>query len=193
MKLRLNPTEIVLKDLPAEGRDYDFSNESGELNEALKDLIGSNPYQLHFHLQPMGNTFDLRGTLSTKMDLECATCGNAFQLPLNLKLHEFILIEKALGKGDQTTKSNHAHEWENGGPDYIVLPSDLFNVAEYAHEAVGLAEPIRPLCAPELPEGCAHKGERPQRAWLSYDADEKTGTPIRANPFQVLEKMKLKS
>jgi uncharacterized metal-binding protein YceD (DUF177 family) len=194
MKPRLTPTEIVLKDLPPEGREFNFTNESGELNDILKDLIGSNPYHLHFRITPMGNTFDLKGRLQAGMDLQCSLCAEDFKLPIDLNLHELIIIERALGKGDQSTKSNHAHEWETAGPDYIVLASDVFNAGEYAHEAVGLTEPIRPLCAPQTPEGCVHSKERIERPWLSYSGEERgTGTQLRANPFQTLEKLKLKS
>ncbi|MBX3022330.1 MAG: DUF177 domain-containing protein [Bdellovibrionales bacterium] len=193
MKLRLNPTEIVLKDLPPEGRNFEFTQESGELNDALKDLIGLNAYDLKFHLSPMGNTFDLKGHLSTKMDLQCSLCAEDYKQPVELNLHEYIVIERALGKNDQGAKSNHAHEWESGGPDYIVLNNDTFNVGEYVHEAIGLAEPIRPLCAPEKPEGCANAGQRIEREWLSFNDEKNPKSEIRANPFQVLEKLKLKS
>lgn len=187
------PNEIVLKELPPEGRDFEYSNESGELNTALRDLIGTSPYQLKFHLMPMGNTYDLRGKLQTELSLQCSRCAEEMKYAVNLDLHELLLLGRALGKNDQATKSNHAHEWESGGPDYMILESDTFNVGEYAHEAIGLAEPIKPLCAPELPEGCAHAGERPERAWLSFDNSGPEASTIRSNPFKVLEKMKLKS
>lgn len=192
-RLTLNPIEIVLRDLPPEGRDFEFTRESGELTGALKDLVGGNDYLLKFHLSPMGNTFDLKGTLTTKMDMQCSMCAEDFKQPVDLKLHEFIVIERAMGKNDQTTKANHAHEWESGGPDYIVLQSDTFNVAEYAHEAIALAEPIRPLCSPSAADGCANGGSRPEREWLSFGDGKNPKTEIKANPFQVLEKLKLKS
>lgn len=192
-KLRLNPTEITLRDLPPEGRDFEFTHESAELTPILKDLIGSNPYSLKIQITPMGNSYDLKGQLTTSMDLQCSLCASDFKHPVNVNLHELIVIEKAFGKGDQMTRNNHAHEWEAGGPDYIVLQSDAFNVGEYAHEAIGLAEPIRPTCAPDLPAGCANPNDRPERAWLSYGQEEKPGSQIHSNPFQVLEKIKLKS
>lgn len=193
MKLRLNPIEIALRELPPEGREFEFSQETAELTPAIKDLIGANPYNLTVTITPMGNTFDLKGKLSTKMDLLCSRCADEFKHPVELNLHEYIVIERPLGKGDQGTKANHAHEWESGGPDYIVLQSDQFNVGEYAHEAIGLAEPLRPLCAPETAEGCANAGLKVERDWLSIGTESNPKTEIKANPFQVLEKLKLKS
>lgn len=190
MKARLTPTEIALRELPIEGREFNFTRESGELNSALEDLIGSNPYSVHLKITPMGNTFDLRGRLATTLDLQCSLCAFDFKLPVDVPLHELILIEKALSKGDQMSRNNHAHEWESNGPDYIVLETDSFNLAEYVHEQIGLAEPIRPLGKPDCDEDCENLKDRVQRPWLTYGSDGEKGT---ASPFQVLEKLKLKS
>lgn len=190
MKARLTPTEISLRELPAEGREFNFTRDSGELSEILKDLIGSNPYTVHLRIMPMGNTFDLRGRLDTSLDLQCSLCAFDFKLPVHVKLYELILIEKALSKGDQMSRNNHAHEWESNGPNYIVLESDLFNLGEYIREQIGLAEPIRPTGKPDCDETCGNLKERVERPWLTYGPDLKEGT-IR--PFEVLEKLKLKS
>jgi len=192
MKLRLNPTQIVLHDLPPEGREFVFTRESGELNDHLKDLIGTNPYRVHLKISPMGNTFDMRGELETGMDLQCSLCAIDFKYPITLNLHELIVIEKPMGKNDHQARSNHAHELVESGPNYIQLPDDIFHVADYVHEAVALAEPIRPLGKPDCDVKCENKSEMPQRAWLSY-GEKDAGNSVRANPFQVLEKMKLKS
>ena len=193
MKTRQDAKLIVLKDLPAEGRDFEFSNESGELNSILKDLIGTNPYQFNFRITPQGNSFDLRGQLESKLDLQCSVCAGDFAFPIKLDLHELIVIERAIGKGDQMTKANHAHEWVEGGPDYMILSNDTFDVGEYAHEAIALAEPMRPLCAPERPSGCAQSSQKVERTWLSYGETDKEAAALRDNPFRVLEKIKLKS
>ncbi|NJL26172.1 MAG: DUF177 domain-containing protein [Calothrix sp. SM1_5_4] len=192
MKNRLNPIEIALRDLPEEGREFIYTRESGELNGILKDIIGSNNYRVELRISPMGNTFDLQGRVSTEIDEQCSVCAIDYKEPIRQSLHEMIVIERGLGKGDQMTKTNHAHEWEAQGPDYMILESDTFNVAEYVHEMIALAKPIRPLCSPESEGGCKNRDQKVERAWLSY-GDEAMGTNIRANPFQVLEKMKLKS
>src|SRR5665213_2123546 len=154
MKPRLSPIEINLKDLPAEGREFTYTEKSEELNEALADLIGKNPYEVTFTITPMGNTFDLKGILKTNMDLQCSLCAIDMKHPISVKLHELLIVQKPLAKGDQLTKTNHAHEWESGGPDYILLESDMFVVADYIHEAIGLAEPTRPLGKPNCDLSC---------------------------------------
>lgn len=193
MKARLTPTQIALRDLPDSGRDFEFTNETGELNAILKDLIGNQSYRLSFHLSPMGNTFELRGQLQTSLGLQCSICASDFQLPLNLDVRELLIIEPALRKNDQSAKANHAHEWDPSAPDYLVLDDEVFDVGAYAHEAIALAEPLQPLCSPQAPGGCAQSREPIERPWLSYGEEQNTQERMRSNPFQVLEKMKLKS
>lgn len=191
MKHRMGSTLIGLREIPQEGRDFSFSRETGELNKSLQDLIGQNAYQVTFKITPMGNTFYLKGQVITSMDLPCALCAIEFKFPVHLNLNELLVIEKPLGKGEQMTRANHAHEWEAEGPDYIVLPSEVFNVAEYIHEMVALAEPIRPLGRPDCDKACENLKDRVQREWLTYGKDEESS--VKSNPFQVLEKIKLKS
>jgi uncharacterized metal-binding protein YceD (DUF177 family) len=191
MKTRLNPIDIALKDLPPEGREFTYTNESGELNEALADLIDQNPYEVQFRITPMGNTFDLKGSVRTSMNLECSLCAMDFKFPVQQNLHEMLVVQKPLAKGDQQSKTNHAHEWTEQGPDYILLDSDVFHVDDYIHEVVGLAEPIRPLGKADCDLSCENITE-PIRRLMSQGSLGGSDS-IRTNPFQVLEKFKLKS
>lgn len=190
MKARLTPTEILLRELPPEGREFTYTHSSQELNDSLKDLIGSNSYEIRFRITPMGNTFDLRGTVKTHLDLECSLCAMDLTFPVEQKIHELLVLEKPLSKGDQLTKTNHAHEWESGGPDYIMLDSEVFRVGDYIHEVVALAEPIRPLGKPDCDINCENIPEN-LRKHLQTEGSRRE--QIRANPFRVLEKFKLKS
>lgn len=193
MRPRLTPTEIVLKDLPLEGRDFRFTRESAELNPKLEDLVGSNAYEVAFRITPVGNAYEMRGEIRTVMDLQCSLCGGDFKYKVNQPINELIVPQKPLGKGDSQARSNHAHELSDSGPDYILLESEVFDAGEYIHEMVALAEPIRPLGKPDCDPNCDEAKPVVERPWLSYgNKSEKPGEGIRANPFQVLEKMKLK-
>lgn len=190
MKPRLTPTEIALKDLPPEGRDFTYSQNTEELNGALKDLIGSNPYEVAFRITPMGNTYDLRGTVRTYLNLDCSLCAMDFKYPVIQEIHEFLVVEKPLAKGDQLSKANHAHEWASEGPDCLMLDSEVFRVGDYIHEVIGLAEPIRPLGKPDCDINCENISET-LRAHLQ--SQQNPPDNMRASPFRVLEKFKLKS
>jgi uncharacterized protein len=192
MKAQRTPLEIELHELPPDGREFTYDRQSGELNGVLKDLVGTNDYQVRFKLTPMGNTYDLRGEIQTQLDLQCSLCAIDFKFPVKSQLHELIVIQKPLGKRDHQGRANHVHELEESGPDYIVLESGWFNAGEYIHEMVALAEPIRPLGKPNCDENCENLKDRVQREWLSFGPG-KNDDLTKQNPFQVLEKIKLKS
>ena len=191
MNSRLNPVQISLKELPAEGREFTYSQETGELNKILLPLIGRNKYSVKIKMTPVGNSFDLRGSISTSMDLQCALCAIAFSHLIQVKLHELIVVQKPMAKGDQQTRANHAHEWESSGPDYIVLESETFEIDQYIHEMVALAEPLKPLGRPDCDKNCENLTDQVMRDWLTL-GDEPPNSSIKANPFKVLEKIKLK-
>jgi uncharacterized metal-binding protein YceD (DUF177 family) len=190
MKLRLNPVEISLKDLPLEGRDYEYTRQSGELNESLKDLLHNNDYKILMNLKPMGNTFELKASIETSMDMQCSLCASDFKQLVKTQFHEFLVIEKPLEKGDLHVRVNHAHEWESNGPEATILQSGMFHVGEYFHEQIALNEPIRPLCKPEN----EHAGleDLVKRDWLTV-GPEASSKDTKANPFKILEKIKLRS
>lgn len=190
MKNRANPIEIVLKDLPLDGREFTYSHESGELNSALKDLIQDNDYQVKFTLLPVGNAYSLKGEIKTDMDLQCSKCASDLKYPVKARMNELIVVEKPMSKGDQLVRANHAHELQDNGPDYLMLDNESFKVGDYIHEVIGLAEPIKPICPPDKAQACAEELKNIEREWLSVS--EAGGPPIKANPFQILEKMKLK-
>lgn len=189
MGLRHSPLHINLKELPPEGEEFSYSAKTGELTPALKELLGANEYTVSFKLTPMGNTFDLRGSISTSLNLECSLCAIDFKFPVAVKLHELIVINKPMAKGDQQTRANHAHEWESSGPDYILLESTGFDVAAYIHEMIALAEPTRPLGKPDCDVACENLTPEVKAAWKTPGSDEALA---KANPFKVLEKIKLK-
>ena len=191
MKPRLHPIDIDLKELPLEGRDFHYTRESGELNEALRDLIDDNVFAVHFRLVPVGNAFALTGAIETELNLECSLCAIDFKFPVKQTLNELLIIQAPLAKGDFQTKTNHAHEWTDQGPDYIVLESQMFHVTDYVHEAIALSEPTRPLGKPDCDLSCENITEPIKQVLDPRLA--KAADPIRSNPFQVLEKFKLKS
>ena len=192
MSLRQTPIHIGLKELPPEGREFIYTRASGELNSHLKDLIGNNDFEVHLKITPQGNMFDLKGHLKTSMDLQCSLCAIDIKHPVDMKLHEFIVINKPLAKGDLHSRANHVHEWEPDRPDSIILETDTFDVAEYVHEVTALAEPTRPLGKPDCEIACENRNDKVERSWLSYGKEPAPGEP-QSNPFQVLEKFKLKS
>lgn len=192
MKKRINPTEILLKELPPEGREYDYSRDSGELTEALQDLIDQNDYSIRLTVRPIGNAYDVQGEVKTHLDLQCSLCAIDFKFPVQQKFHEVLVVNDALHKGDQLTKANHSSEWDANQPEGVYLESPILSVGAFVHELIAIAEPMRPLGRPGCEEACENRKDVGlEREWLNVGG--KDSNSVRNHPFSVLEKMKLKS
>jgi uncharacterized metal-binding protein YceD (DUF177 family) len=192
MKKRLNPTEILLKELPPEGRDYEYDQESGELTPFLEELVGKNPYRVTMNIRPIGNAYDVQGTLKTGLNLQCSLCAVDFALPIDQKFHDVVVINEAMHKGDTTAKTNHSSEWDESQPEGLYLDKAVLDVKEFIHELIALAEPIRPLGGKACDEGkCENLMDRPKREWLSLDPNDTIS--VHNHPFAALGKVKLKS
>lgn len=187
---RLHPVHIRLNELPPEGKAFEYSRVTGELNETLKEFIGQNPYTIRFEIHPIGNAFELKGTAETQMDLACSLCGIDFKQDISEKLHEIIVIQAELPRVGHEARVNHTTELESTGPSYLEIPSPDLDVAEYIHEIIGLAVPIKPLGKKDCETACENWEELVQKGLLVREQDaEKT----KNSPFEVLKNLKLNS
>lgn len=185
---RLNPTQILLKDVPPEGRELVYSQESGELDAALKDIVGENPYLIRLEIAPLGGAFQLKGRVTAAMNLQCSLCAQDFKFPVDLALDELLMVRSPIQKGDHESRVNHSSEMDVTAPGCTYLDSDLFDVGEYIHEVIALEEPMRPLGGAQCEAGCENLQKNVQREWLSVGSEEPI--PVKANPFSVLGKLK---
>lgn len=187
---RLHPTHIRLNEIPPEGRTFEYSRETGEFNSTLKEFIGSNPYSIRFEVLPIGNAFELKGIATATMDLACSLCGIDFKQEITEKLHEVIVIQEELPRVGHEARVNHTTELETTGPSYLETPTPDLNVAEYIHEIIGLAVPIKPLGKKECETSCENLVELVNKGLLIREQDaEKT----KNSPFGVLKNLKLNS
>ena len=143
MKIRLN-------EIPQEGREYIFDRKSGELNDALSDLIEPDrPYDIDFFIKPIGNAFELRGKLKTTLKEICSSCGYEFDLPIQRKFNEILLEDQEDHRKNQGVHGNHSVDFLAEGPSMTPVHGDVFDAGEYVHEAIALAEPFYPMCGEE--------------------------------------------
>lgn len=191
-KLRVNPKEIHLADIPEEGRTYSYTRESGELNVALKDVVGQNDYKIDLEIRPLGNVYELRGKISAQMDLACSRCGIDFKFPVNQSFQEVVVIEEEMPRSGKTARVNHTTELDACGPDYMILSSDVFKVTEFMHELIALAEPIQPLGKADCDKGCENLNEVYEKGLIQPPGSEPVASGTH-NPFTVLKDMKLNS
>jgi uncharacterized protein len=182
MKIRLN-------EIPDEGRSYLFDRKSGELDAQLKELVGSHPYAIDMTIKPIGNAYEMRGTVKTTLSEVCSKCGYDFELPIDRKFNEIIFEEQDEHRKSQGVHGNQSVNFVGEGPSMIPVRGKVFDAADYAHEAVALAEPFYPMCGPN--ETCLHADEVKEiverlEAQAELAVEEKP-----ASPFSVLKDLGL--
>lgn len=184
MKIRLN-------EIPEEGREYKLNQNTAELNMALTDLVGKNPYEVDLFIKALNNRdYSIVGKLKTNTIEQCSSCGVDFNFSVNKKLNDFLIPKQ--DNTDRTgryAKSSHISEADSETPDTVEYEGQSFDLAEYIHEAIALEVPFNPKPAVNDNGDCSlcHKscGLKP----FSYD--EKLGDDELKNPFQALKGLKL--
>lgn len=184
--LKLNLNEVGLEPL-----DFTTNRAYGELNEVLRDLIEDQDYQVSLSVQKLGNAYMAKGTFETKLPLVCSDCGGDYLHPLKSSFEELLVIQDAYKKGDQAARNNHAHEWEPDQPQCTYLETNVLDLGELFHEQMALLEPSRPQGDVDPTHHCEDLSQI-QREWLSVGKDSTQLDKENANPFKVLEGLKLK-
>lgn len=183
--LKLNLSEVGLEPL-----EFTTNKTHGELDGVLKDLIEDQDYQISLSVQKLGNAYLAKGVFETKLPLVCSDCGGDYLHPLKAQFEELLVIQDAYKKGDQAAKNNHSHEWESDQPQCTYLETNILDLGELFHEQMALLEPAHPHGSADPSHKCEDVSQV-QRDWLtigeSAQLDKET-----ANPFKVLEGLKLK-
>lgn len=181
MKIRLN-------EIPDEGRSYTFDRKSAELNEDLADIVGAHPYTVDMFIKPIGNAFEMRGTVKTTLSEVCSRCGYDFELPVDRKFNEILFEEEHEHRKSQGVHGNQSVNFLDEGASMVPVKGNVFNVGEYAHEAIALEEPFYPLCGPN--ETCLHEDEVKQIVErLEHESELEEGEA--KNPFAALKGLEL--
>ncbi len=177
--------KIRLSEIPEEGRHYTFDQKTGELNEALKDLVGERDYSVEFDIRPMGNVYEIAGQVKTTLIETCSKCGWDLELGLARKFRE-ILMEEMKDK-DAKIAGHHT----------LNLAEEKFEISEYrndhleldglVHQAIAEGIEEYPSCGKD---DCEHLLEAQlvqQRLAEEFESAEaeKKGHP----GFQVLEQI----
>jgi uncharacterized protein len=150
MKIRLN-------EIPQDGRSYIFDRKSGELNDALKDLIEKNPYLVDITIKPIGNAFEMRGKIETFTHEVCSKCGEDFDLKINRRINEILFEDETEYRKAHSVHGNQSVDFLGEGPSMLPYKGNVFDAADYIHEVVALEEPFYPMCGPG--GECLHKEE----------------------------------
>lgn len=160
---RLLTFRVNLKEIPEDGRDYALDRESGELNNVLADLIGDRAYDVNLHIKPLGNAYELSGRISASTPELCSKCGADIDVPVNREVREFLVEDQEEFRNAQSIHGNGAIDFLNDASSATTYQGGVFDLGEYVHESIALAEPFYPACpngaCPNLAEIAAKRAE----------------------------------
>lgn len=182
---------INLAEIPEEGRNYEYTNETGEVTTDLVDLIGENKYVTTFTIRPLNSRdFTLTGSIKTKSKEICSYCGQGIQFPVHVKFNEILIPPQEMTRDGHYAKPNHFTENETEGPQSFEYGTGMkLHIGEYLHESIALTIPFNP--APEITEkgDCGDCGLNVQSLMKNYQEEIAEGAPT--NPFAVLKSLKV--
>ena len=182
---------INLAEIPEEGRTYEYTAETGEVTEALVDLIGNNKYLIEFSLRPLNSRdFTLIGSLKTRSKEICSYCGQGIQFPIEVKFNEFIIPPQEMTRDGHYVRSSNFVENDPASPQsFEYSPGMKLNIGDYLHETIALNVPYNPAPETSAQGDCNDCGINVQALVKTYEE-----TPIsreETNPFAVLKSVKL--
>jgi uncharacterized protein len=179
--------KIRLAEIPDEGRQFQFTRESGELNSVLRDLLPVVPYRIDLTVRPLGNAYEMEGKIVSSLSEVCSLCGWDLTLPLNKTFKE-VLVE-----AEKTDRETH-HVHGNQSVDFLSEGSSstykdgVFDAGEFVHELVAISEPMYPSCGDP---DCEHLEEaNAKRAELEAEF-HRAGGDEKSSPFAKLADLKV--
>ncbi len=180
---------INLSEVPAEGRDYHCTENTAELNEALTDLLNNSPYAVDFHLQPMGNIFEVTGSIHSDISFDCTRCLKHFALKMHEPIHELLIPGKDLPRTGRESKVNHSSELAVTGPSSSTINFPNFDAGILMRDIVSLALPDHPVCSETCKGLCQFCGKNLNDGACSCAAVHNESEDKRS-PFSKLKEMK---
>lgn len=177
---------IQLNEIPNEGKSFNFSRKTGELDEVLKDLIGENDYKINLDINPVGKSFDVRGSIATSYNEVCSFCASQFDLKVDEKFHELVVCD------DQKHIKGFDEDWSPHGDVGVTVIEDTsqYNVSDLIHEVLALAEPTQPSCREDCKGLCKECGAELNEESCQCEAGDERQN-VKESPFSILKKLKI--
>lgn len=180
---------INLLEIPSEGKTFICNQNTADLNESLKDLIGKTPHQCEFTIRPLsGGNFELTGFVKTAVPEDCSRCGLDFDFQVNEKFKELLMPELSVPRNSKYQKANHVSDMSNDGPSVVEYQGHHFNAGNYLHEVIALSEPVNPAPACDASGNCVLCKKSISSEPFKY---EDPGFEAPKNPFGALKNIKI--
>lgn len=182
--------KIKLTEIPEEGRDYHWSNLTGEINGVLADIVGKNSYDANFFIRPLNSKdFELVGTIQSHTPDVCSRCGADINVKVSEKYHEILIPKLGSPRNGKYSKVNHVSDLPTGGPETSEYENMVFDMGEYLHEVVALAAPFNPTCKNDDSKVSTESCFSNEDQLFSYDEAMPEEKP--ESPFAALKNLKL--
>lgn len=185
--------KINLFDLPPEGKDYEFTQTSGQLNSVLADLLGKNPYNIQLNIRPINSRdFQLSGKIDTGSSEQCSRCGIDFPFLLKEILNEILIPSQKDEDQGSYARVNHVSDFKDESSLEVCYYNrqGTFDLGEYIHEQIALAIPFNPAPSLDDEENCNFCLKSVKATSFSYE-DPMTPNLNESKPFAVLKDLKL--
>ena len=135
---------------------------------------------------PLGQSFDVRGTVETKLPQVCSLCADEYTLDLKEKFHQIVMNE------DKHTVSGFKENWSAEDVEvWMPKVAGQFDVGDMIHEVIGLAEPLRPICKTDCKGLCFQCGEELNLRQCDCSPVVAGQQKVETSPFSVLKELKV--
>ncbi|MEM7646430.1 MAG: YceD family protein [Pseudomonadota bacterium] len=135
---------IDLKSIDEEGKDFQFDELSDELSGAFSDLIGETPFKIELEIKPLGNTYQILGSVRSQYPEMCSRCGHDIEVPIHNKINEIVVIEKQRPRNTQVSQSQQ--NFDSSGPSVTYINEPQFDLKEFLHEMMASGFEFYPKC-----------------------------------------------
>jgi uncharacterized protein len=134
--------------------EFHFTNESHELDEQFKDLLGeSSVYSVSAKIDQLDATTQVKGSISALIPHICSRCAENFKSKIDKKFTTLYYKTEDSVK----TLSDGLGELE-GSFDLEFLPSSELDLGEAFYEQLALEVPFQPLCSEDCLGLCGQCG-----------------------------------
>lgn len=184
---------IKLREVPEAGKAYSFSQTDTVLQAGLADLLKTNPFKAELYITPIGEAYQVTGSIKATMNLNCALCGVKFPYEVYEKVNEILYIEKKQHtRKDKQSRANHISDYKEGDAFCTELNKEELDVTEFLHELFAASEPPHPMGKPDCETNCENYKKAVKEGLfepynkINEDSESKS-------PFAALKKLKLNS
>ena len=181
---------INLHEIPNDGKQYIINRKTGELNEILNDLVGTNDYLVDVTIRPINHVnFQLLGSLKTTMLRDCSRCALDFNLYVREKLNDLLIpAHGEEPRNSSYTKVNHISDLNGAGPSVSEYAGHHFDLGEYIHETIAINEPAYPAPEEDKQGNCLVCKKHVKGHHFQYDEAMETS---KKSPFGALKDLKI--